>query len=89
MKSLLRRFILTAFIFTLLGMALAAGEYALEYGVISAGGSASQTSDYEVVDLLVSTGLSGETQDTGTYLIEPLVGLSEEAPSSVDDWILH
>lgn len=63
-------------------------DYSLEYSQFGISGGVSETTDYQVVDLITELGISGQSQSSGNYMITPTIG-SEDAETYVDCWMLY
>lgn len=65
----------------------AAGEYDLEFSVVSNGGDESSSISYDVVDSVKLSGVEEAPQSSAAYEVESLL-VVPEAPTSVNLWYL-
>ena len=70
-------------------LGVGAEDYTLEYSEFGLYGAVSQTTNYEVVDLIKEQGVSSGKQSSTDYLIETTTGLTDEPVSVVLDWYLY
>ena len=63
-------------------------DYSLEFSQFGISGGFSQTTDYQVVDIITDMGTSGESQSSGSYAFKPIIGF-EDSVASVDCWMLY
>ena len=64
-------------------------DYSLFYSEIASDSAISETTDYEIIDLVKITGIDGEIQISTDYLITHTTGLKEEPPTRADTWMLY
>ena len=70
-------------------VAFAADDYTLVYDQVGMDGGYSDTGDYQVVDMLFSTGVEGGAQDSTDYSVTPTTGDTSSGTSSVECWMLY
>ena len=70
----------------ILAFSIAAEDYTLEYSDFGVGGAVSQTTDYEVVDLIKEQGVSSETQSSMDYILETTTGFTDKPETTVLNW---
>jgi len=88
-KRLLKISLLALVLSLFIMSAGAVWDYSLDYLASGMGGSISETSDYNVVDLINATGIDNAFQSSANYDIIPVVGLKNQAKSSVAEWYLY
>lgn len=90
-RKILSNFINTAqiivIVFLLSGWA-GAQDYSLEYSQIGISGGVSQSTDYQVLDIITDLGTSGGSQSSSSYAFAPIIGF-EDSMTSVIDWMLY
>lgn len=69
--------------------AFAADDYTLVYDQVGMDGGYSDTGDYQVVDMLFSTGVEGGAQGSTDYSVTPTTGVTTEDTSAVECWMLY
>ena len=76
------------FILLLLSGWAAGQDYTLQYSQFGIAGGVSQTTDYQVVDLITDLGTSGEIQSSGDYTVTPTIGSGDVTTSAIY-WMLY
>ena len=74
-------------IFLLSGFA-GAQDYSLEFSQFGISGGVSQSTDYQVLDIITDLGTSGGSQSSSSYAFAPIIGF-EDSMTSVLDWMLY
>ena len=81
--------ILIGFAALLITAAYAAGDYSLVYDQVGMDGGYSDTGDYQVIDMVKSTGIEGGAQESTDYAVTQTTGDTSEGTSGVDCWMLY
>ncbi len=71
--------------------AWAQGDYSLEYGIECLDSVVCQTTDYQVVDIVVRDGAEGAVTASTAYVIAPVVGggAASGPVSRIELWMLY
>jgi hypothetical protein len=64
-------------------------HYEMEHVSVAASGGISQSSNYQVVNMIKTAGVANARATGGAYLIEPLTGSAPITQSAVADWQLY
>ena len=63
-------------------------DYSFDYSILSAGGAAGGSTDYDVVDTVKLTGVEDIPQGSTDYTVAPVQEVIDDT-SGVDDWMLY
>lgn len=78
----------TLLLLMLCALVAVGGDYTLEYAMMASGGALSQTTNYEVVDLMKNNGVEEAVQSSSLYSIEPTTGYREGFTAEWD-WMFY
>ena len=63
-------------------------DYRFDYTIVSEGGAAGTSTDYETVDTVKLTGLEDAPQESADYSVAPVYDVTDDV-SSVQYWMLY
>lgn len=90
MKKYIPLILATLLVISLLPMLIAeeSADYSFDYSILSAGGGAGGSMDYDIVDTVKLTGLEDAPQGSADYSVAPVQEVIDDT-SGVDDWMLY